>query len=176
MNKSLFHELRYEIYLFFIIDGSIYIFFLQMEGLLRIMLESSMSWLPIANPDFIIAIITFEVGTIAVAIPLSLDILSRLSERYKSDVLIKIFKGDISTNNYVIIVVSKIVLGVILIFSSNPEKIPFLWNCLAWIFGIFFIWVAFCFAKILIKITLYISDSDFITEVLFKNAEESIKE
>ena len=112
---------------------------------------------------------------IAIAIPLSFEIVSRISERYQSEVISKNFFKEWYTKWLTRLLIIDIIFVIISRFfvSKNFEKIC--WVLLAWINLLLFISIVFVFAFYIKNLKKYISDPDFILKKLFKDAENAIK-
>jgi len=127
------------------------------------------------TPNFLSSIAGFEAVIIAFAIPLSFEIVSRISERYQSEVISKRFIQDWIINWLPIILIANIVLAVSLRFFVQTSPSAIIWKVFAWITFIGFIFVAFILFKFLGRLKRYITDTEFVLRELFDEAERLLK-
>ncbi|AFZ22423.1 hypothetical protein Cylst_0041 [Cylindrospermum stagnale PCC 7417] len=133
------------------------------------------NWIISITPStgFLSDVVAFQGAIIAIAIPLSLEIISRISERYQSGVITKKFSQEWVIKRLPIILVIDIISAISLkFFVYNDSVSSTLGKIIAWItFGLFLITVVLLklFFDILRR---YITDTTFLLDELFKDMEE----
>lgn len=148
------------------------IFNFRLEGLdiflntLKKIVLSFSSFTP--TPNFLSDVAAFEAVIIALAIPLSFEIVSRISERYKSEVITKKFIQEWEIKWLPIF----LVLAVTLRFFINDNPNSALWKVLAWTTFAGFLFVAIILFKFLAGLKLYMTDTESILNKLFDEAEK----
>lgn len=100
--------------------------------------------------DFITDVIAFETVIIGIAVPISFEIISRTSDRYKSDAITTRFKQSLTVKALPVFIVINIITGILLrFFESNTD----LWVGIAWfaLIGIIIaaIWLLYFFSYLL---------------------------
>ncbi|MEA5511432.1 hypothetical protein VB715_16790 [Crocosphaera sp. UHCC 0190] len=107
-------------------------------------------WLKFFTPStvFLSDIIAVQAAVISIAIPISFDVISRISERYKSSAIINKFNQQWQVQILPLLLIVNIGLSVCLkFFITNEPK--FFWE-------IFFLWLAFvCFLIVLVVLALF---------------------
>lgn len=128
------------------------------------------------TPNFLSDIAAFEAVVIGLAIPLSFEIISRISERYQSEVITKRFLQDWEIRWLPIFLIVNIIIAISLRFFI-PENFTYsLWKILAWLTFVGFLFIASIFLfKFLPKLKRYMTDTDFILNELFNEAEKLFK-
>lgn len=129
------------------------------------------------NPDidFLSYIITFEAVIIAIAIPLSFEMVSRISERYQSEVITKKFLKEWDTKLLPFLSIFHIIFATILRFTIKKNFEPMCWGTLALINILLFIFIAIITTLYIKKVIKYISNPEFIMKKLFEDAKNAIK-
>jgi len=127
------------------------------------------------NPEFLSSIVAIEVVIIGIAIPLSFEIISKISERYQSDVISRKFLNSSKLHWLRVLLVLNIIFAISLIFIFKNPYWEF-WKNIAWIILLLFIIIMLFFAFYFIpKVMHYMGDTNFILKELFKDAEKFIK-
>lgn len=139
-------------------------------------MKDFINWIITFTPkiDFISDIIAVQGGVIAIALPLSIDIISRISERYQSGVITKKFNQRWVIKLLPILSITDIIIGINLKFFVQNDLIDGYWKVLAWFTFVIFlisIGVLFLFFETLRR---YITDTNFLLEELLKDMEESL--
>lgn len=127
------------------------------------------------KPDFLSDVAAFEAVIIGLAVPLSLEIVSRISERYQSEVISKQFIQEWEIKWLPKFLIINIILAIVLRFFVTSEQSSINWKILAWMTLIIFIVIAIIFVKFIKKLENYITDTEFILERLYDDAEELFK-
>lgn len=126
-------------------------------------------------PSFLSDVAAFEAILISVAVPLSFEIISRLSERYSSGLIAKHFKRRFPVRVLPWLLICSILLAVALRFFVRDNPTAPVWKVAAWsVFGLFILtaFVLMWFFWILMK---YVSDTEYVLERFFDEAEEAIR-
>jgi len=93
------------------------------------------------TPDvaFLSDVIAFQGAVIAIAYPLSLEIVSRISERYSSNVITRKFSNEWSVRILPYLLIANVIIAVLLKFFYTGELSLFLPKALAWLTVIIFL-------------------------------------
>jgi len=127
------------------------------------------------RPNFLSDVATFEAVVISIAIPVSFEIISRISERYESDILTRRFAQEWVVKQLPIYLIINIVLAITLRFFVKDEPASALWKPLAWLTFLGFLFVATVLFKFLRLTKGYMTEIEFILRRLFDEAEKSLK-
>lgn len=129
------------------------------------------------NPDinFLSDVIAFEAAVVAIAIPLSLEIISRISERYQSQVITKRFNQEWEVGALPLILIINIMMAVILKFSIVGDPTSGIWRFLAWLVFSAFLSTSIMLFFFSIKLQNYITNTEFLLSKLFEDAEKLFK-
>lgn len=128
------------------------------------------------SPTFLSNIAAIEAVIIAIAIPLSLEIVSKISERYQSEIISKKFFQSCTVALLLKLLVLNIIVAVSLIFfvAENPSSV--LWKNLAWITFFLFLFIVLFFTFVFIpRVMRYMRDTKFILKELFNDTEKFFK-
>ena len=126
------------------------------------------------NPTFLSEIAAFEAAIIAFLVPLSIDIISKLSERYNSNVINRSFEDNWGNKILPIFLLINIVGAIILRFIVADDINSLWWKISSWIMLLLFIYIAFEILRVINRIKKFMSNIESIVDELFKNAEKSI--
>lgn len=126
------------------------------------------------NINFLADVIAFEATAFALIIPLTIDILFRISERYDSDVIPKLFMKNIKFHVWVIAI--SIALNITLRFEMKDSPDSLLWKLGAWLVYTSFIVVSWIIVRYLIRFITFASDTKYIKDKLFKDAKKSLRQ
>lgn len=127
----------------------------------------------IPSPNFLADITTFESVIIGVAIPLSFEIVSRISEKYQSEVVSKHFIQNWEIKLLPIFLIINNILAIILRFSISIKPEGIIWKILAWTtFVGFLINIIIFLFDFVPKLKRYMTDINFILEKSFNEAEK----
>jgi hypothetical protein len=127
------------------------------------------------NPEFLSNIVATEVVIIGIAIPLSFEIISKISERYKSDVISRKFLNSSNLNRLRVLLVLNIIFAISLIFIAKKPPCE-LWKFFAWLVFLLFICIILFFTFSFIpRVMHYMRNTNFILKELFEDAEKFIK-
>jgi len=125
--------------------------------------------------DFLSDVAAFEAVVIGLAIPLSFEIVSRISERYKSEVITKRFLQEWTSRWLQVLLLANIVLTVCLKFFVRDDSTGDAWKIFAWITFAGFLFTTVVFLMFLRRLKLYASDTEFVLNELFNDAEQFFK-
>lgn len=127
------------------------------------------------SPDFLSDIAAFEAVVITLTIPLSFEVISRLSERYQSEVITKNFSREWENRLLPIFLVVNIILTITLRFFVNKNPTSDIWKWFAWITFISFLFIATILFMFFRKLKQFMTDTEFIIEKLFNEAKKLFK-
>lgn len=127
------------------------------------------------EPHFLSDIATFEAVIIGLAVPLSLEMVSRISERYQSEVISKQFLKEREVKLLPILLMLNIFLAIGLRFFVTGEQSSIIWKILAWITLVSFLVIGIIFVKFIKKLENYITNPEFILDGLYDKAEKSLE-
>lgn len=125
--------------------------------------------------DFLSDVAAFEAVVIGLAIPLSFEIVSRISERYKSEVITKRFIQEWSIQWLQGLLIFNIVLAVAMKFFVHDNPTADTWKVFAWIAFGGFLFTIVVLLLFLSRLKRYATDIKFVLNELFDEAEELLK-
>lgn len=128
------------------------------------------------NPDFLSDIAAFEAAVIAFLIPLSIEIVSKVSERYESEITIRVFEERLSNKFLPYFLMVNIGLAIMLRFfinSTNGSSAFFVIS--SWIILVLFVWIAIMILLVIRNIKKFVTNKHFIIEELINDAKKSIE-
>ncbi|EKE11115.1 MAG: hypothetical protein ACD_15C00137G0012 [uncultured bacterium] len=128
------------------------------------------------NPDFLSDVAAFEAAVVAFLIPLSIEIISKVSERYESEITVRVFEKRLSNRWLPYLLMLNIGLAVILRFSNNSTNgSSGSLVVLSWLTLIFFISMAFMILQVIMNIKKFMTDKQFIIKELINDAKKSLE-
>ena len=128
------------------------------------------------NPKFLSDIAAFEAVLLAFFIPLSIEIVSKISERYKSEVIISAFDSIWENKILPWLLIFNIIFAISLRFLVNDDGLLGFWKICAWIVFVVFIGTAVIIFRAIAKLKKYMTNVDYILEKLSQNAKEIVKQ
>lgn len=136
-----------------------------------------MNWFLHFNPNinFLSDIATFGGVIISLAIPISLNMVTRISERFKSEIISNKVIKHWDFYFLLILVIINIVFSICLRFFIVCEVDDLIWVLLQWFMLFIFILLISIFIKFFIRILLFISNPEYILNLLYKDAERIFK-
>lgn len=126
------------------------------------------------NTDFLSDIASFEAVIVALAIPLSFEIISRISERYQSEVVSKKFEQEKINRWLPILLLFNIIMAISLRFATTSHASSLKWKIVAWVMLFSFIGIAIALFYFTKKMKEYMQESNVLNK-LFEDAKKSIK-
>lgn len=117
----------------------------------------------------------FEAAIIAFLIPLSIEIISKISERYNSDVIIRTFENSWENKILPHFLLVNIGIAIILRFLHQGHKILPTEKILDWTVLMMFIFIAFAILRVIKRTKSFISNTKYILNQLYENIENSLK-
>lgn len=127
------------------------------------------------NPTFLSDIAAFEAAIIAFLVPLSIEIISKISERYNSDVITRSFENNWENKILPPFLLINIVAAIILRFLVQDDIRSVAWKILAWIVLFVFIYIAFAIWRVINRIKTFMSDTKSVINQLYEDVEKSIE-
>jgi len=144
----------------------------------RISIDFSwLSWLGriTPNPTFLSDVAAFEALVIAFLVPLSIEIISKISERYNSNVITRSFYNTWENKILPPFILINIVAAIVLGFFVQDDVNSVLWKMLAWIVLFVFIYIAFASWRVINRIKIFMSDTKFVIGQLYEDFKRSIE-
>ncbi len=125
------------------------------------------------NKDVLTDIITFEVTIFAFLIPLSIDIITKLSERYQSEIVVDVFENNffVRNNSFILLINIGFAIFIRMINFSNSNLIDFF----TILIFIIFIILSFMIINVIWRIKLFSTNPDAIIDEIFKEFEEILE-
>ena len=123
------------------------------------------------SADFLTLAAAFEAMAASVVIPLSLDMASRISERYQSEVITRAFIQTYEVRLFPALAISSIIFTILLRFFTNSNHLSSIGKLLAWGALLGFLAVAGNLFLFIAKLRMFLTNVDFILDGLFDDAE-----
>jgi hypothetical protein len=138
---------------------------------------SWLSWLGqiTPNPTFLSDVAAFEAAIIAFLVPLSIEIISKISERYNSDVITRSFDNTWENKILPPFLLINIVAAILLRFFVQDDINSVVWKILAWIVLVVFMYIAFAIWRVINRIKTFMSDTKSVINQLYEDVEKSIE-
>jgi hypothetical protein len=127
------------------------------------------------NPTFLSDVAAFEAVIIAFLVPLSIEIISKISERYNSDVITRSFEDNWENKILPPFLLINIVAAIVLRFLVRDNIDAAAWKILAWIVLLVFIYIAFAIWRVINRIKIFMSDTKSVINQLYEDVEKSIE-
>lgn len=127
------------------------------------------------NPTFLSDVAAFEAVIIAFLVPLSIEIISKISERYNSDVIIRSFDNTWENKILPPFLLINIVAAIVLRFFIQDDIDSVIWKIFAWIVLFVFIYIAFAVWRVINRIKTFMSDTKSVINQLYEDIEKSIE-
>lgn len=127
---------------------------------------------------FVSDVIAYQAAIVAIAIPVSLDIISRISERYQSGIITKEFNQQWQLRTLLVLVVTDALSGVILKFFvvSSTETVDTIgWKIVAWIILFFFMVTNIVLFAFFDNLRKYSTSTKFLLDKLFNELDQYLK-
>lgn len=134
-------------------------------------LQVSLTLQPAIQTEFLSDVIAFEAAIAAIAVPLSFEMVSRISERYHSDVINRVFLKDPLVRWFPRI----ILLHLILVITSKffrTSTYEIFWRSVDGALFVYFVVVVLLFALFLRRLRIYLTDTSYVLGLLLKQANE----
>ncbi|MFH1653940.1 MAG: hypothetical protein ABIE74_07770 [Pseudomonadota bacterium] len=129
------------------------------------------------NPSFLSDVAAFEAAIIALLIPLSIEIVSKISERYNSDAITRAFENGWGNKILPPFLLINIVAAVFLRFvvSDQVSNDSIIWKICAWIVLLIFIIIAVAIWRVIMRIKMFVGDPKAVIDQLYKDVEVSLE-
>jgi hypothetical protein len=128
------------------------------------------------NPTFLSDIAAFEAAIISFLIPLSIEIISKISERYNSDVITRSFENHWENKLLPTFLLIDAVAAIILRFLSDENSNNHLmWKLSAIIVFMLFIFIAFAIWCVIRRIKYFMGNAQSVVNKLYEDAKKSIQ-
>jgi hypothetical protein len=124
---------------------------------------------------FLTDVTAFETAIIAFLIPLSLEMISKISERYKSEVVLLPFHHEWENRILLKLLLVNVMLALPLRFwLDDKQPIEGWWRLVVWFLLANFVFTTVTIYTFMRKLRRYMSDTSFLIEKLFSDATRSI--
>jgi len=131
--------------------------------------------IPIPSPNFLSDIASFEIVILAFLVPLSIDIVSKISERYKSDSIINLFQKPWQIKYMPIILLINIVFAIALRFLVNEDDKSLFWKIASLIIFLFFIFVVYIVHYSIKRVYNFMISTNNIINLLYESGEKALE-
>jgi hypothetical protein len=155
--------------------------FSQSENLWAQTIEflSQIIWKPLESfsPSlgFASDVIAYQAAIVAITIPVSLEIISRVSERYQSGAVAREFSKQWQLKTLLVLIFTDALLGVTLKFFLVSEKIEMTaWKVVAWIVFIFFIATNIVLLAFFRSLRQYVTSAKFLLDHFFNDLNQNL--
>lgn len=132
-------------------------------------------WQVTPNPTFLSDVAAFEAAIIAFLVPLSIEIISKLSERYNSDVITRSFDSKWENKLLPPFLLINIVAAIVLRFLVQDDISSTAWKIFAWLILLIFICIAIAIWRVITRIKAVMSDTKSVIAQLYEDIENSIE-
>jgi hypothetical protein len=127
------------------------------------------------NIKFLGDIAVIEATFIALLIPLSIQIISKLSERYTSYIITDKFESNWEYRILPKLILINIGVVIILKFYLFDDVDTLFWRIISWILLLQFIFIAYLIYRILYFVSKFLKNPYFVMNQLYKDIEKAIK-
>lgn len=127
------------------------------------------------NPKFLSDVAAFQAVILAFLLPLSIEIISRLSERYKSEVVSSLFKNRWENILFPYVLIFNIILAIVMRFFVDDNFNNGLTLFLAWLVLLVFLFNAYLTFRVVAITKSMISDTKILLGLLFKKVEDYLE-
>jgi hypothetical protein len=139
------------------------------------------------SPDFLSDIVAFESALLGISIPISIEIVSRISERYKSNIITNNFLNDRTVKyspskvkNLPFLLIINVLLAIILRFFftvpvNNDSNSSSIMKMLLWISLGYAVTIVIIFLRFWNLLLKYMTSTNFILEKFINEAKELLK-
>lgn len=125
--------------------------------------------------SFLSDVAAFEGVILAILIPLSTDIVSKISERYNSEIIVNTFESPLWNRSLPIVLLINIILAIILRFSMQQDETGIVFRILAWIILMSLFYIACVVYFVIQRIKNFIKNPKNVIDQLIKQAEASFE-
>jgi len=127
------------------------------------------------NPIFLSDVAAFEAAIIAFLVPLSIEIISKISERYNSDVITQVFERQWENRMLAPFLLINAVAAVILRFLVSDDANSLAWKLAAWLVLSVFVCIAYAIYRVIVRIKAFMSNTNFVIDQLYRDVEKSLE-
>ena len=124
--------------------------------------------------DFLSDVALFDTAIIAFLIPLSLDMILKISERYQSEVVLRPFENEWENRILLWCLLLNVFVALAMRFLIDDAHLQGWWKVLAWILFVVFGFIAYTIYSFMGKLKEYMSDTEFLMRKLFDDASRAI--
>lgn len=140
----------------------------------------SFSWLSwfgenTPNPVFLSDIAAFEAAIIAFLVPLSIEIISKISQRYDSDVTIRSFTDNWKNKILPPFLLLNIIAAIALRFFIQGDSDSIILSIGSWLMLPALLFVAFVIWRVILDITRMMSDTRSVLDELYNDVKKTLE-
>ena len=128
------------------------------------------------STEFLSDVAAFEAAIIAFLIPLSLEMVSRISERYQSEVVLRPFEDEWENRVLLRLLLANVLVALTMRFFLDDTHITGWWKPAAWIVFLVFLLTALTIYRFIAKLKKYMTDTQFLIDKLFKDASKAVND
>jgi hypothetical protein len=138
---------------------------------------SWLNWLGevIPNPTFLSDVAAFEAAIIAFLVPLSIEIISKISQRYDSDVIIRSFTNNWKNKILPPFLLLNIVAAIALRFFVQEGSNSIILTVGSWVILLALIFIAFVIWRVIIDIKRIMSDTRSVLNELYGDIKKTLE-
>ena len=136
-----------------------------------------LDWLTTFSPSlgFLSDIVAYQAAIVAIAIPVSLEIVSRISERYQSGVITKEFNKQWQVRVLPSLAITDGLFAVVLKFFISSDPIIGYWKFLVWLVFLAFIGTNVILLSFFKTLKEYTTDTKFLLNRLFNETTRTLQ-
>lgn len=141
------------------------------------LIQQGATWISWRDPaiDFLTDAVAVEATLLGLTIPLSFEIISRISERYESDVVTRQFVSEPVVRWIPHCLIANICLAIVMKFMKSPGPHGGLkWRIFAWIGLLGFAFTTWMLFRFLDTLKKYVVNRQFVIESLLNEARNSL--
>lgn len=127
------------------------------------------------NPTFLSDIAAFEAAIIAFLVPLSIEIISKISQRYDSDVTIRSFTNNWKNRILPPFLLINIVAAIALRFFVQDGSNSIILTIGSWVMLLALLFVAFVIWRVIIDIKRIMSDTRSVLDELYGDIKKTLE-
>ncbi len=124
--------------------------------------------------DFIKDIFLAYITILSFGIPLSFEIVSRISERFESDIIYDLYSKNEKVNILSVALIINVFLLILLEFCLKIHKGP-CWEIFAWFFFCSFIFITIYSIKVVYLLNRMTRNTEALLDMLFEDVENALK-
>jgi len=129
----------------------------------------------IPNQDFLSDIAAVEAVLVGIIFPISINIVFGISERYKSEIIVKKFLQSGLVKILPVLTIINIIIAIFFRLFNSYDINQLIWQILAWGIFIFFLSIMIILGFYFRLVRSYIYGTEYLIRKFFNEAEKKIK-